>query len=143
MSDLIKEESIFKKAAEIYVMKKNIEYPEFYLKELSKLLGYEITIDHLKTIIENEMEVLCARDTAVSFNVMPEIGMKFKVIRCHVGTNRLPILFLDCVISNYSEEKIEFNYGLVYDKPKIELPLKSESPEPVYYDELDSWKFKL
>lgn len=141
-NDMTKKENIFKRAAEMYVNRKNIEYPEFYLKELSKLLGYDVTMDHLKTIIDNEIEIVCERDTAVPFNFMPEIGMNIKVIRGYLGTGK-PIFYLNCKVSGFDEEKMQFTSELVYDRNRIELPIKSEDAECIFYDDSDRWKFKF
>lgn len=139
---MTRNEELFCRAAEIYVLKKNKEYPEFYLHELSEAVGYKIEFDDLSDIVSDEMEVACNRDTAISYNKLSGFNSNYKVIRKNNPDNKYPIMYLNCVIRNITPSKLEFSCLLKYDRNTLYHPVKVLENVVIEEDELDTWVFK-
>ena len=138
-SDFNYEERLFLKAAENYVTRKVTEYSEFYLDELSKLVGYTVTVQDLKDIIADEIETVSNDDSSLTFTFLPDLNTKFKLIRRGVSNVEL---YLNCMVVSRTENAIEILPDLVYNRKEFSCPIKPKEPIKIKRSEVFEWRFK-
>ena len=138
-SDFNFEERLFLCAAENYVTRKVGEYAEFYLDELSKHVGYKVTLQDLKDIISDEIETVSNDDSSLTFTFLPELNTKFKLIR--KGSHNVE-LYLDCLVISRSDGMVEIMPNLIYNRKEFSCPVKPTESIKIKRSEIYEWRFK-